>query len=245
VSRDGSVVAMADESGAVNFWDLDLAMHRGLLTGHTSYVYDVSVSPDGRTVASAAWDGTVRLWNLDEGRQTSALHHANPSVTAVAFNPDGHRAASVARDGLIRVWDLKSGRPERTIQLTNNSTHRTEYRVAFNPPGNLLVANGAADKLVHLFDTNTGNAVATLAGHETNVSVAVFSCDGTRIASADSGGTVRFWSTAKWSYPRATAVLRKLPQHTLAHCPRLERYVILFANARIHPWVLLFPTDAG
>jgi WD40 repeat protein/serine/threonine protein kinase len=199
VSRDGSVVAMADESGAVNFWDLDLAMRRGLLTGHTSYVYDVSVSPDGRTVASAAWDGTVRLWNLDEGRETSALRHANPSVTAVAFNPDGRRAASVARDGLILVWDLKSGRPERTIQLAYNSTHRTEYRVAFNPQGNLLVANGAPDKLVHLIDTNTGNEVATLAGHETNVTDAVFSFDGTRLASADAGGTVRFWSTARWT----------------------------------------------
>jgi eukaryotic-like serine/threonine-protein kinase len=198
VSRDASVIAMADESGAVNFWDLDVAMRRGLLTGHTSYVYDVSVSPDGRTVASAAWDGTVRLWNLELGRETSVLRHANPIVTAVAFNPDGRRAASVARDGVVRVWDLKSGRPERTIQLAANRPNRTDYRVAFNPLGNLLVANGTADKLVHLFDTNTGNEVATLAGHEADVSDATFNFDGSRLASADSGGNIRFWSTARW-----------------------------------------------
>ena len=194
VSTDGSTVAMADENGSVSFWGVDLATRRGLLRGHTSYVYDVAFSPDGRTVGSAAWDGTVRLWNADDGRETFALRHSEASVTAIAFNPDGHRAASVARDGVIQVWDLATGRPAWSLQLAMTHKNIVEYRVSFSPLGDLLLATGSQDKLVHLIDAATGKPTATLVGHESDISDAVFSPDGTRIVSADSGGTVRFWA---------------------------------------------------
>jgi eukaryotic-like serine/threonine-protein kinase len=215
VSRDGSAMVKVDESGAVNFWDVDSAMRQGLLKGHTRYVYDVAISPDGRTVASAAWDGTVRLWNTDEGREISVLRHSVAGVTAVAFNPDGRRAASVGQDGLIRLWDLASGRPEWSLQLAKRRTQNVEFRVNFSPHGDLLAATGGQDRLVQLVDANTGAPTTTCAGHEAEVSDAVFSPDGTRLASADWGGTVRFWSTADWA-PLATIESHSERIHRLA-----------------------------
>jgi eukaryotic-like serine/threonine-protein kinase len=218
VSRDGSAVAMADENGAVSFWDVDLATRRGLLRGHTSYVYDVAFSPDGRTVASAAWDGTVRLWNADEGRQTSVLRHMQPGVTAFAFNPDGCRGASVARDGLIQAWDLTTGRPAWSLQLAANHKNKVEYRLSFSPRGDLLIATGGEDRLVQLVDAATGERTATLVGHETDVSDAVFSPDGTRIVSADCGGTVRFWARAGYA-PLAVIKAHDVLIHRVAFSP--------------------------
>jgi eukaryotic-like serine/threonine-protein kinase len=197
VSQDGSTVARADVTGAVSFWHVDLSTRPGLLTGHTSYVYDVAFSPDGRTVASSAWDGTVRLWNANEGRQTAVLHHADPNVTAFAFNPDGRGAASVARDALIRAWDLQTGRPTWSFQLVKNPKSEVEYRVSFSPRGDVVAATGGQGRVVQLIDGATGKPTTTLVGHDADVSDAIFSPDGTRIVSADRGGTVRFWERSR------------------------------------------------
>ncbi len=196
VSQDGSAVAMADETGAISFWFVDDSMRAGLLTGHTGYVYDVAISRDGRTVASAAWDGTVRLWDAEEGRESLVLRHSGPAVTAVAISPDGRQVVSIAQDGVIRIWDSVTGRLARSRQLSGRRDQLVEYRIAYSPLGGLLAATGGHDKLVQLIDANTGELAANLAGHETEVSDAAFSPDGTRIASADCGGTVLFWTTA-------------------------------------------------
>jgi eukaryotic-like serine/threonine-protein kinase len=197
VSRRGSAVAMADEGGAVSYWDIEEAMRGRLLMGHTSYVYDVAISPDGRTVASAAWDGTVRLWDTTQGREISILRHGDSAVTAVAFSPEGRRVASVARDGLVHAWDPTTGVQVWSRQLTPRRGNLVEYRIAFGLRGDLLAATGGGDRCVGLFDATTGEPSTSLAGHETEVSDVVFSPDGTRIASADWGGTVRFWSTSR------------------------------------------------
>jgi WD40 repeat protein/serine/threonine protein kinase len=196
VSQDGSAVAMADETGAISFWFVDDSMRSGLLTGHTGYVYDVTISRDGRTVASAAWDGTVRLWDAEEGRESLVLRHSGPAVTAVAISPDGRQVVSIAQDGVIRIWDSVTGRLARSRQLSARRDQLVEYRVAYSPLRGLLAATGGHDKLVQLIDANTGELAANLAGHETEVSDATFSPDGNRIASADCGGTVLFWTTA-------------------------------------------------
>ncbi len=215
VSRDGSSVVMADEGGAVSFWDVEEAMRGGLLMGHTSYVYDVAISPDGRTIASAAWDGTVRVWDAIEGRETLVLRHANFAVAAVVFSPDGRRLASIAQDGLIQVWESATGRPVWTRQLAPRRKNLVVYRVAISPRGDLLAATGGQDRLVQLFDTTTGTLVASLAGHETEVSDAVFSPDGSRLASADWGGTICFWTTGG-SAPLATIKAHGALIHRLA-----------------------------
>ena len=53
MSRDGQVVAVGDMRGTVRIWDLDRTIRRGVLSGHTSFVYDVAITTDGRWVASS------------------------------------------------------------------------------------------------------------------------------------------------------------------------------------------------
>src|SRR5437016_5862835 len=81
--------------------------------------------------------------------------------------------------------------------------------VAYSPDGNLLAA-GAADGSVRLFDPANGRPLATLAGHGDAVAALAFSPDGSRLASASYDKTVRVWDVA------ARKEVAKLAGHTNA-----------------------------
>jgi hypothetical protein len=72
------------------------------LTGHSSGVNEVAITPDGRFAASASYDRTVGVWDLEFGRLRHALRGHEENVTTVAISADGRRALSAAWDGEAR-----------------------------------------------------------------------------------------------------------------------------------------------
>src|SRR5262249_2681237 len=64
--------------------------------------------------------------------------------------------------------------------------------MAFRPAGRLL-APGAADRTVRLWEVATGREIAVLRGQEKPVGHVVFSPDGRRLASTDEVDILRLW----------------------------------------------------
>lgn len=52
----------------LSVWNFPSLARVADLTGHTSRVLHMTISPDGRTVASAAGDETLRFWKVFEGQ---------------------------------------------------------------------------------------------------------------------------------------------------------------------------------
>jgi WD40 repeat protein len=90
--------------------------------------------------------------------------------------------------------------------------------LSFSPLGDLLIATGGEDRLVQLVDAATGERTATLVGHGNDISDSIFSPDGTRIVSADCGGTVRFWARAGYA-PLAAIKAHDVFIHRIAFSP--------------------------
>jgi hypothetical protein len=104
-SPDGRLLASGSRDRMVRLWDPATGEQRGVLTGHTDWVWSVAFSPDGRLLASGSRDGTVRLWDPATGEQRGVLTGHTDMVCSVAFSPDGRLLASGSRDGTVRLWD--------------------------------------------------------------------------------------------------------------------------------------------
>jgi WD40 repeat protein len=102
---------------------------------------------------------------------------------------------------------LRGQEPDRTVQLVSQRHSGWGQRakvleghenwvssVTFSPDGSQIVS-GSNDHTVRIWDTTTGEALATLKGHDGSVSSVAFSPDGSQIVSGSWDRTVRIWDT--------------------------------------------------
>lgn len=110
LSRDGRLLAAADNAGDVVVWDVDAL---GQIVPETARKFVlgsrprmVVMSPDGASVAAAAEDTAIHIWSIDGRRPKMVLKGHEGPVNAVRFSDDGKRLVSGSDDRTIRLWDF-------------------------------------------------------------------------------------------------------------------------------------------
>jgi WD40 repeat protein len=103
----------AEESGGpdaryvLRLWDLSQPDREPIvLSGHSSPVKAVAMTPDGRRAVSGCIGRTLRAWDLEAGGELAVLRGHRGSVWDVGITPDGRYAVSASEDRTVRVWDL-------------------------------------------------------------------------------------------------------------------------------------------
>jgi WD40 repeat protein len=149
----------------------------------------VVYAPDGKSVASAGSGPMIRHWNTATGEELYRDREGHSaSVGTVAVSPDGKLVATGGGD--IRLWDPATGKQVRRIEVKGGVSS-----LAFAPDGKSL-ATGGQDKIVHLWDVETGKAIGELKGHKLRIIGIAYSPDGKLIASGDAQATIRIWDVA-------------------------------------------------
>jgi WD40 repeat protein len=186
-----------------------MMIHPGMMTGVLAF------GPEGNYLASGSAIGTISIWDLTLGtrvklmkigfRQTVQDIGVSHSVgiTSIAFSPDGSRLASGSNDGIVRFWDVATGR-----LLSNVLASDSVNALAFSPDGRRM-ATGSGDAslvqplhapAVRVWDAGSGKLLVTTkprpdqsgadkgaTGDFGWAAAVVYSRDGTRIASSQSG----------------------------------------------------------
>ena len=200
-SSDGAALASGDTSGITRLWAGDTGQNLDTLSYSLedgvsgNPVRAVTFAPDGLTLASGngrtvwkehayitsgncSWfyyrwggstlyNGSTRLWDAltHEHRSTLAGHGA--FVYALAFSPDG---ATLARAG-----------EKRSLAVDCSGWSVTTYWAS-------------STHSLQLWDAHTEEHLATLSGHEGNVTSVAFSRDGNLLASGSNDDTIRLWN---------------------------------------------------
>lgn len=99
--------------GTVRVWNLDTGQCVHTLTGHTSLVGLLGLSPS--YLVSAAADSTLRVWDPDSGELRHTLQAHTGAITC--FQHDEFKVLS-GSDGTLKMWDIRDGTFVRDL-LTN------------------------------------------------------------------------------------------------------------------------------
>jgi WD40 repeat protein len=153
----------------------------------------VAFTPDGKRLAFATSGGTVGIQDRRTGAGVRTLAHAGLVDSRLAYSGDGKWLAAASfwegltpplKGGGVIVWDGDGAAPRYTLD---------GYTCAVFSPDSLLLASGAPDKGVALWDLATGQRLHLLAGHSELVSCVAFSPRGDCLASADRAGAIKLW----------------------------------------------------
>ncbi|EDO19389.1 hypothetical protein Kpol_1002p36 [Vanderwaltozyma polyspora DSM 70294] len=115
----------------------------------------------------------------------------------VAFNPkDPSTFASACLDRTVKVWSL--GQPTPNFTLTTGQEKGVNYVDYYPLPDKPYLITSSDDLTVKIWDYQTKSCVATLEGHMSNVSFAVFHPTLPIIISGSEDGTLKLWNSSTY-----------------------------------------------
>jgi len=196
-SPDGKRVLTATGDFSAQVWDIatgkPLAVQR-----HKWVIVAAAFSPNGREVATASVDGTSRIWSTTTGKTLAVLKHGD-SVNSVAYSPNASKIVTASSDTTVRIWDAVTGKP--LVLLPHDAAVRS---AVFSPDGTKVLTimgdhSGLVipdrDYIAIVWNSATAEQLAVLRGHSSPINSAVFSPDGTKIATASFDRTARLWDS--------------------------------------------------
>ncbi|HEV2394356.1 MAG TPA: protein kinase [Verrucomicrobiae bacterium] len=177
-----------DRGWRCRVWDLSRA---GALVLDVPSAGYPGFTPDGQAIAVVNPDGTVSVKEIDSGKDLKRFR-IDGSLDRLRFSPDGARLAGL-REGssVVRICDAASG---AVVTSLLSSGALTVF--AWNHDGTLL-ATGAEDGRIELWDAQSGRLQARLDGHESRVTVLAFSHQGDLLASEGWDSTLRLWDLTR------------------------------------------------
>ncbi|KAI9732592.1 MAG: hypothetical protein M1834_003928 [Cirrosporium novae-zelandiae] len=161
---------------------------------HPDYIRAIVVHPTQPFVLTASDDMTIKLWDWEKGWKCVQVFEGHSHyVMALAINPkDTNTFASACLDRTVKVWSIGgSGHANWTLEAhETKGVNYVEYYPMADKPYLLTTSD---DKTIKVWDYTTKSLIATLEGHTSNVSFAIYHPELPVIISGSEDGTIKIW----------------------------------------------------
>lgn len=191
-SPDGKQLALATVFGSLEVISVETGEQNWQVIGHPNTITWVSFSPDGAQIASSSYDGTAKVWDSASGELLITLAGHAGEVGSLDFSPDGKSMVTSGFDHTVRIWDIS---PEGSKEIVTVAG-RQFRAVNFGPDDQRIVTASHEDGIVQVWDVESGQEILQINAHDGRVFEAVFSPDGTRIATCGTDNMVKIWDSA-------------------------------------------------
>jgi predicted CXXCH cytochrome family protein len=214
-SLDGAQLLAGGDNKIVYTFSSSTGLALDSFEGHGGPIQAVAMASSGSPVSIGA-DKTVIVWQPTAQWQLERKigNVDDPAilvdrVLALAFDPAGSLLATgggePSRTGELKLWNVADGQLVRTITPGHSDT---VFGLDFSPDGTLL-ASGAADRIVKVFEVGSGALANSFEGHTHHVLDVAWRGDGKMLASAGADCVIKFWDYASGDQLRATPPLDK------------------------------------
>lgn len=102
---DSRTAISASSDATLKLWDLDTAVCKSTLVGHTAPIRALALTKD--VAVSGCKDGQCMVWSLSQNCRTATLSGHTAGIRAVAY--DGGRVFTGSVDQDVRIWDVTTG----------------------------------------------------------------------------------------------------------------------------------------
>jgi WD40 repeat protein len=179
----GRRIATGSDDGRVRVYTIGATV-TGRVFNQGGAVSTVTYGPNGLLLTAGA-DGSAKLW-----RPTGAARlDTGAPVTSASFGGRGRLVLTTSGNGRIQVWRTRDARQLRTIRVRGKAV---PLHGALDPSGR-FVATVGHDRFARMYSVDTGRLVHRLP-QEALVHCAVFSPDGSQLATCGHEGVVRLWT---------------------------------------------------
>lgn len=198
-SPDGSFFAFNSDKSTVRLIDLTKVTYsekdkkfvfsEGTLNIPGKSVKSMEFSPDNLTIYTASPE-SVKVWNVEFGSLIHSLDGFSDIGRDMAVSPDGRFIATV--DVISNKVVLSNGEDGSFLYSLENNDGIT--RLIFSPDSKVL-ACGAVDGSITLWQTVNGQSMATIHGEGHEITSLAYSPDGQVLASGVFGGKIKLWNS--------------------------------------------------
>lgn len=196
IRRDGRVMVVGDESGAIQVFDIG---SRSILKTWKEHKQPVWVSrfssSDPTALMSASDDRTVRLWDLpSQDSVTTFLGHQDYVRTA-AFMPGQASSLLVSGsyDQTVRIWD-----PRAPLTAAMTFKHTAPVEDVLPMPSGISVL-AAVDNQISVLDLVAARPLKMLQNHQKTVTSLCLASNNSRLASGGLDGHLKIFETTGWN----------------------------------------------
>ncbi|XP_013173880.1 PREDICTED: autophagy-related protein 16-1 isoform X4 [Papilio xuthus] len=175
----------------LKIWDLRSRMCTETKFAGSSCNDLVTSDGAGSTIISGHFDKRIRFWDIRT--EMSANHIVlQGKVTSLDLSRDSNYLLACVRDDTIQLIDLRMNTIVRSFSHESFKVGCDWSRAAFGPGGRLL-AVGAADGSVYVWNTHTGKLETILKEHSSAVTAVSWHPQSGLLASVDRGKRALVW----------------------------------------------------
>src|SRR5262249_29566249 len=146
-------------------------------------------------------DDRIRWLNAVSGEVIASVKQQFNNLYTLALSADGLTLAVVGHGTTAQhcsIFRLDVTGKKVTPLAKDFGPGGTLLAAALSPDGQRIAVGAKLSASMYVFDTATGRSIAQqLSAHASPISAMAFSGDGTRLATADSEGTIKIWADAQ------------------------------------------------